>query len=392
MVNRRATRLSVLAVAMVLGVITACAPAPPPAAAADDATSLPGFPPELTASIDRLAQAALGNGATRAIVSVTDPARGTHLKAYGSADADGTPMTVGTHYRIASVTKTFTAGAVLELAGQGRLSLDDPLARFVIDIPHGEAITVRDLLGLRGGVYDFTTDPGLLRRYQTDLTLPGWNPDDALQIIRANPEKAGTPGARTVYSNSEYVLLGYVIERASGQPANEYLADLADRMDLPATSFPTDSALPAPFSCGYIATGGTSSATGVPVDATASNPLLPWTAGALVSTVPDMTRYASMLANGAGLPPELVAQRQTWKPMTTDGVRVQYGLGMRQVGDWIGHDGTMLGFGTMVFHHPVTGSTVVVMVNAAGPDADPAADVWREIVQLLQPDSLPQWP
>jgi D-alanyl-D-alanine carboxypeptidase len=73
------------------------------------------------------------------------------------------------------VTKTFTAGAVLELAGQGRVSLDDPLARFVPDIPHGEAITVRDLLGLRGGVYDFTTDPGFLGRNQADLTLPGWN-------------------------------------------------------------------------------------------------------------------------------------------------------------------------------------------------------------------------
>jgi D-alanyl-D-alanine carboxypeptidase len=140
-------------------------------------------------------------------------------------------------------------------------------------------------------------------------------------------------------------------------------------MDLPATSFPTDPELPR--------------------DATASNPLVPWTAGALVSTVADMTRYAPMVATGAGLPPEMAAQRQTWTPMTTEGVRVQYGLGVRKVGDWIGHEGTMLGYSNMVFHLPATGATVVVMVNAVSPNSAPAADLWLEIVQLLYPDSLP---
>ena len=125
------------------------------------------------------------------------------------------------------------------------------LAQYVPDIPHGDAITVRDLLGLRGGVYDFTTDPGLLTPYQADPALPGWSPDDALQIIRAHPDKAMAPRTGTVYSNSEYVLFGYVIERASGQPAPDYIAGLVGRMALPTTSFPTDTALPTPFSRGY---------------------------------------------------------------------------------------------------------------------------------------------
>jgi D-alanyl-D-alanine carboxypeptidase len=383
------TRMSVLGVVAVVAVVTACAPSAPGAAPATVPVAVAGTPFDRTAQIDQLAAAVLGNGITGAIVSIADPAHGTHLKAYGTADAAGTPMTVEMHYRIASVSKTFTAHAVLELAGQGRLSLDDPLARFVPDIPHGEAITVRDLLGLRGGVYDFATDPGLLAPYQADPTLPGWSPDDALQIIRAHPDKALAPRTGTVYSNSEYILLGYVIERASGQPAPDYLAGLIKRMGLPATSFPTGTALPTPFARGYIARGEPSSAAAPPRDATASNPLVPWTAGALVSTVPDMTRYAPLVAAGAGLPPELAAQRQTWTRMSAEAVPLQYGLGVQKVGDWIGHDGTMLGYSNMVFHRPATGTTVVVMVNAVSMSSAPAADLWLKVVQLLYPDSLP---
>jgi D-alanyl-D-alanine carboxypeptidase len=247
---------------------------------------------------------------------------------------------------------------------------------------------VRDLLGLRGGVYDFATDPDLLASYQADPTMPGWSPDDALQIIRAHPDKATAPRTRTVYSNSEYVLLGYVIQRASGQPAPDYLADLIERMGLPATSFPTDTALPSPFSRGYITNGQPTAA--APRDATASNPLVPWTAGALVSTVPDMTRYAPMMATGAGLPPEIAAQRQAWTPTPTEGVRMQYGLGVRKVGEWIGHEGTMLGYSNTVFYLPATGATVVVMVNAISSNSAPAADLWLDVVQLLYPASLPR--
>jgi D-alanyl-D-alanine carboxypeptidase len=379
-----------LAVGAVVAAVTACAPAAPlpGAAPATGPAVVVGMPPDQSAQIDRLAAAVLGNGITGAIVSVADPAHGTHLKAYGTADTAGTPMTVDMHYRIASVTKTFTAQAVLELAGRGKLALDDPLARFVPDIPHGATITVRDLLGLRGGVYDFATDPDVLARYLAEPTMPGWRPDDALKVIRAHPEKARTPNTNTVYSNSEYLLLGYVIERASGQTAPNYLTGLIERMGLPATSFPTDVALPTPFTRGYLAPGEPPSAAASPRDVTASNPLVPWAAGALVSTVADMTRYAPMVAGGAGLPPEIAAQRQSWTPMTAEGIPVQYGLGVRKVGEWIGHEGTMLGYSNMVYHRPATGTTVVVMVNAVTQSSAPAADLWLEIVQLLYPGSL----
>jgi D-alanyl-D-alanine carboxypeptidase len=399
-------------VGVAAGAVLACAacsstapPATPssPAAAPPSTAAAPAtLPPDAVARIDQLGAAALGNGITGAIVSIADPARGNLLKAYGTSDTAGTPMSPDMHYRIASVSKTFTADAVLELAGQGRLSLDDSLSRYVPDIPHGDQITVRDLLGMRGGVYDFTADPGFAARYDADPTLPGWTPDDVLKIIRDHPDKAVAPRTRTVYSNSEYILLGYILERASGQKAPEYLADLARRSGLSATSFPTDPTLPTPFSHGYIATGqppttsgvtpGTTAAASAPRDGTASNPLVPWTAGALISTVADMTRYAPMLATGAGLPPQIAAQRQSWTPLTTTGVRLQYGLGITQLGDWVGHDGSIFGYSDMVFYLPTQKATVVVMVNAADGNEVPAQALWGDIVKLLYPNSLPQWP
>src|SRR6185312_3643725 len=118
-------------------------PNSPTAAPPSSAAATAALPPDVVARIDQLGAAALGNGITGAIVSIADPARGNLLKAYGTSDTAGTPMSADMHYRIASVSKTFTADAVLELAGQGRLSLDDQLARYVPDIPNGDKITVR---------------------------------------------------------------------------------------------------------------------------------------------------------------------------------------------------------------------------------------------------------
>jgi D-alanyl-D-alanine carboxypeptidase len=112
----------------------------------------------------------------------------------------------------------------------------------------------------------------------------------------------------------------------------------------------------------------------------------------MISTVDDMTRYAPMLATGAGLPPQIAAQRQSWTPFTSTGVRLQYGLGITQLGDWVGHDGSIFGYSNMVFYLPAEKATVVVMLNAGNGVAVPAEALWGEIARLLHPDSLPQWP
>ena len=216
-------RVALLAVAGVLA-LPACAPAAPPAAAptatptsATD-TSSAGFTADELARIDAAATASLANGLTGTVVSVVDPERGTILKAYGTADAAGAPLQPDAYYRIASVSKTFTALAVLRLVDEGKVALTDPISRYVADVPNGDTITVRDLIAMRSGVYDFTDDKAFLDRYLAEPTLP-WTDDDTLAIIRAHAADSTPPNEKTVYNNSNYVLLGYVIakaERAAG--------------------------------------------------------------------------------------------------------------------------------------------------------------------------------
>ncbi len=392
---RRWMRPAALALALLAGAGTtgftatpgsAATPAPPPAATLD---------PDLAARVDDLARAALTNGATGAVVSISDPVRGDHLRAYGTADTAGTPMTTDVHYRIASVTKTLTAQAVLRLADQGRLSLDDPLEDYVPDIPYGDQITVHHLLGMRGGVYDFVADEEFMARYAADPLLPGWSPDDVLEIIRAHADEATPPDRATVYSNSEYVLLGLVIERVTGRSAQQYTTSVIEDLGLAETSYPTTAALPEPFTRGYVNTDSrlapADPGADGPRDVTLSNPVVPFTAGAVISTVPDMTRYAEQLATGVGLAPETARLRQAWTPLTSTGLRAQYGLGVLQLGNWVGHNGSVFGYSDMVAHLPEQGASVVVMVNAADGEAGPATDLWFEIVTLLYPDSLPTW-
>jgi D-alanyl-D-alanine carboxypeptidase len=378
-------------------------PAQPPAAGGISSAraSMSGLSSDQMARIDAVARASLGRGITGAIVSIVDPIWGSYLKAYGSSDAAGTPMTPDMHYQIGSVSKTFTADAVLRLAEQHKLFLDDPIAKHVADIPNGDRITVRNLLAMRGGVYDFTDDAGFIARWKADPTLPGWTPQDAVRIIRAHPGDAKAPDQKTVYSNSEYLLLGFVIEKASGQTAQQYLTSLIGVLGLPNTSFPTTDVLPEPFSRGYLSSPGSPEPTTstslitsakAPREVTLSNPLVTWTAGALISNVPDMTRYAPKLANGAGLAPGTARMRQTWTPLSSTGVRLQYGLGISRLGGWVGHSGSTLGYSDMVFYLPARRATVVVMVNA-GTDigAATATKLWDGIVKQLYPDSGLNW-
>ena len=132
---RRWMRPAALALALLAGAGTTGFTATPARPAESVPQPVATLDPDLAAQVDELARAALTDGVTGAVVGISDPVRGSYLQAYGTADTAGTPMTTDVHYRIASVTKTLTAQAVLRLAEQGRLSLDDPLEGYVPDIP-----------------------------------------------------------------------------------------------------------------------------------------------------------------------------------------------------------------------------------------------------------------
>jgi len=354
------------------------------------ATPTGPFTADEIAKIDAAAMASLTNGTTGTVVSIVDPERGTFLKAYGTANTAGTPMSPDLHYRIGSVTKTFTADAVLRLVDQGLVALSDPIAKYVDDIPNGDVITIQDLLAMRSGLFEFSNDQDFYNRYVADPTLP-WTTQDTLAIIRANAPVAA-PNTTTAYNNGNFILLGLVIERVTGQTVQEHLAGLIAQLGLTSTSFAAGDTMPEPYVTGYYSDGKTPPPAGGYRDTTVQTPVIPGAAGAIISTVPDMTRYAIEMGTGAGLTPETFQTRQTWTPFTTSGVRLQYGLGITQLGDWIGHDGSLMGYSNMVWYLPSEQAAVVVMGNAADQIAVPAQALWGDIVKLLYPGSLPTWP
>ncbi|HXB91155.1 MAG TPA: serine hydrolase domain-containing protein [Puia sp.] len=143
-------------------------------------------------------------------------------KAFGSANIElSTPMQPGMVFRIGSITKQFTAVGVLQLVEQGKISLADPIGRYLPDLPdYGNTVTIENLLTHTSGIVEYTSiespDPYSERR--------DWTPGQLIAYFKDKPLTFG-PGTKYSYSNSNYALLGYLIEKVSGQPYHQYMED-----------------------------------------------------------------------------------------------------------------------------------------------------------------------
>ncbi|WP_157181804.1 serine hydrolase domain-containing protein [Nocardia testacea] len=346
-----------------------------------------GFPVEATAVVDRAVRAHMEAGLIPgAAVAIVDPELGRYLRAYGLADTTtGRPVTVDDHFRIGSVTKTFTATAVLRAAEQGRLSLDDALEKFVPGVPNGEAITIRDLLGMYGGVYDYSADPEFAEQLQPAQPTREWDRGDVLRVIAARSDAARMPRQQGNYSNSEYYLLGLVLERVTGKPVRQVLNDLSGDHGLRETFYPGDRSLPMPAARGYTYAGD------VPVDVTErTSPSLYGAAGAMVSSVADLATYAAALGRGDLLKEPAFRARTAFTDISTPGGGTyRYGLGLAQDGRWLSHEGSVLGYTTQIGYLPERGVSVVVVVNQHTLPGTQlmvnAPSIWAAVVDDLYP-------
>ena len=189
-------------------------------------------------------------------VGIWIPGRGEFVRAFGVSDiATKTPMKVDDHVRIASITKTFVAVATLRLVDQGKLKLDDTLATWIEGIPNGDKITIRQLLGMRSGIYDFTSDEQFLNDFTAD-PLMAFSPEDVVAIVqRHEPDFA--PGEKESYCDTNYIFLGVIIEKVTGRPVEDVIRDeILTPLGMPHTSFPTTPAMPEPYAHGYLCRRG----------------------------------------------------------------------------------------------------------------------------------------
>jgi D-alanyl-D-alanine carboxypeptidase len=344
-----------------------------------------GLGPELTERLDRaIAEVREEAGIPGVVVGLWMPGKGRYVRATGVADTvTREPMAVDSYVRIGSETKTFTVTALLQLVDEGRIGLDDPIAKYVKGVPDGRRITLRQLAGMRSGLFPYTADADFTHDLLSDPERY-FNPREVLTYGFRHPNTF-RPGQDFQYSNSNLVLLGLVIEKVTGRK----LADVIhERVLRPAglhhTLFPRGDEFPEPHPRGY--TDQTLS--GQVEDVTDWNPSWAWAAGAMISNLRDLRRWAKVVATGELLSPETQAQRLRTLPTGYPGTT--YGLGILETNGWIGHNGSIPGYETVTVYLPSQRATLVLMLNTdvLSGGQEPSSLLARAITAVVTPDNV----
>ncbi|MBO8195701.1 beta-lactamase family protein [Streptomyces oryzae] len=317
-------------------------------------------------------------GAPGALAQIEDGA-GAWSGSAGTADyATDRPRLARDRFRIGSLTKPFVATVLLQLESEGVLRLDDPVRRWLPDLRlgaygggggSGRGVTVRQLLGHTSGIPDYTTDPVLRRTYFGPHFLARrWRSHTPRELVERALSRPPLfrPGAHWSYSNSNYLLAGMVIERATGHSyATEIERRVLRPLKLRDTSLPgTSPRIPGQHGREY----STLFAAGAhpPVrDITSLNPSLAGASGEMISSGRDLVRFVRALVTGRLLPPRQLAEMKTTrKADSTD----RYGLGLTErtlscgVTVW-GHEGTIHGSLTAAFSTPDGTHTAAFNLN-----------------------------
>ncbi len=284
-------------------------------------------------------------------------------KGYGSANLEwDIANTPAAKFRIGSVTKQFTAAAILLLQEQGKLTLDAPVKTYWPDAPATwDAITVRHLLQHTSGIPNFTSADD----FATVKFLPTTR--DELIARFADEPLEFTPGGEFSYSNSGYLLLTAIVEEVSGADYAAFVkANIFDPLGMSDTVIDVSADVVKMRAAGYMPTPEG------PANAEYVNMAIPQGAGALYSTTHDLLKWQRGLFAGDVLQPDSLAVMTA--PGVTTGGNTTYGLGVfvreDDDGKTVWHGGGIEGFNTMLMHDPGEDITVAVLANINGGQAD----------------------
>ncbi len=326
-------------------------------------------------------------GVPGAMVAIRTP-QGSYTAAVGTTEIghDEAPD-VNTHFRIASNTKTMTAALVVLLAQDGKLKFTDPVSDYVPDVPNGTNITVADLLKMRSGLYNYTNAPELSAELDAN---PGktWTPQEALDIAFAQPPN-DPPNTTYEYDNTNYALLGLIVEKAGGHPLGEQMRDrLFKPLGLEQTSLPAvdDTAMPKPYSHGYMYGGSAfamvddrypadmkaagQAGTLKPTDYTNQNPSYAHAAGGAISTAANIETWIRSLVSGkvfnADFHKQWLDSPQAEDPDNPDGQKYGYGISYQRFSPTAAmyyHGGEMPGFNSFMGYDPDNDVSLVIWTN-----------------------------
>jgi CubicO group peptidase (beta-lactamase class C family) len=307
-------------------------------------------PAAIVAAARQAAEAALKAGVPAVQIAVSDDGRIIYSAAFGTSDRESaTAATPRSVLQIGSITKQFTAAAILRLAERGALTLDDRIEKFVPEFnTRGATITLRHLLTHTSGVTGLSPDE------YSPLTR-----EHFMTLVNATP-LAFTPGSKFSYSNSGYRLLGYAIESITGRSFAEFVhSEFALPLGLLDTGVCGTSNLPLPDGYGLVQ--------GTWMRIPAIDMSVPFAAGALCSTASDLARWSHLLATGRVVLPASYATMITPTTLANDTI-APYGLGvsvLKQLGrPAVGHTGGIPGFLSSLLYFSDHDIAVAVIINA----------------------------
>lgn len=344
---------------MALTVVVGAVLGAPEAHAAGAACPNPVFQREAQAAIQAYANGELFSGAVLVAVDGKPVLR----LGVGLADRElGVAATPQTKFRIGSITKQFTATAILQLQEAGKLSIDDPISKYYPEAPAAwSKITLRHLLTHTSGIPTYTALPGFFAR---DARLPH-TPEELIKLTRDKPLDF-EPGSKFAYDNSGYILLGYVVEKASGQRYADYVQQhIFAPLGMTASGY-DDS--------GRVIPGRAQGYERGPDGAWRNAPFLdmsvPYAAGSLYSTVDDLLTWDQAIYGARLLKPDSL------KAMSTD-YGHKYGFGFVVDQKWgqdrIWHNGGINGFTSSFQRYPQARVTAVALNNEGTPATDKLA-------------------
>jgi D-alanyl-D-alanine carboxypeptidase len=333
------------------------------------------------AQVQRALDRTVAAGAPGAVAVITGP-HGRERYSAGLANVRrGTPISPRNHQRVGSITKQFTATVMLQLVAEGKIGLQDSVEKWLPGVvPGGDRITIRELLNMTSGLANYCSVPEtstLCDPPPAEMSRR-WTPRQLVDIGVQAP-RTFPPGEGWAYTNTNYVLLQMIVERATG---NSLGAELRHRIFRPLglkdTQFaPTRLSIPKPFTHGYDVLGAGS----WPPDVTRTSPTVAWGAGAIVSRPGDIQAFERALLGGRLLPPDLLSQMKAPTPGSLRGAPPSqplglgtYGLGLfhytwsHACGAW-GHGGDFQGYHSLAVANGNGRRAAAIYVNAQTLDA-----------------------
>ncbi len=332
--------------------------------------------PEVRAKVDAAAQQTLSaTGAPGASVAIVQDGRIVYLQAYGDARLEPkTPARTGMRYSIGSVSKQFTAAAILMLAEKGKLSLDDPVTRYVPDLTRAQDVTIRQLLSHTSGYQDYWPQdyvpPFMLQPATADKILDGW----------ARKALDFEPGTQWQYSNTGYVIAGLIVEKASGKPLLEFLSkNVFEPLQMKSVMNIDQQRLTETDATGYTRYG-----LGPLRIAPKEGAGWLFAAGELAMPAEDLAKWDISVINQTLLKPASYRELET-TIVLKNGLATNYGLGLGVRREFsrraLEHGGEVSGFTSANYVFPDDRVAVVVLTNQDA--VDTSDEIARKVAPLL---------